>query len=112
MVINIFLIAVSGADVYVGVNRNSPASSALIFKNGIATDLSSGFSTSFIGVVAINGTDVYVAGRQLFTTSTFWKNGVVTNLPSSASGTETAAYSISISNNNIYVSGFEKTPVA
>lgn len=102
-------IAVSGTDVYVTLNIYTPAPAAVIMKNGIATDLSGAFSVSSANAVFINSTDVYVAGRQTTYKSTYWKNGIVNNLPSTAMNTETEAFSVFVSGSDIYISGYEKT---
>jgi len=102
-------IAVSGTDVYVAVNIYSPTPHAVILKNGIATDLSGGFTISRANAVIVNGTDVYVAGMHESTVSKYWKNGIAAILPSTVTLTETAALSIFISGTDIYASGFEKT---
>ncbi|HMU10996.1 MAG TPA: hypothetical protein PKC54_13385 [Ferruginibacter sp.] len=103
-------IAVSGTDVYVTVNIYNPSPRATIFKNGVLTDLSGGFTTSSANAVVLNGTDVYVAGMHSSVVSQYWKNGVATILPSTAALGETAAFSIFISGTDIYAAGFEKTP--
>ena len=103
-------IAVTGTDVYVTVNIYNPSPHATIFKNGVLTDLSAGFTTSAANAVLLNGADVYVAGMHSSTVAKYWKNGVATILPSTAALSETAAFSIFISGTDIYAAGFEKTP--
>jgi len=107
-------IAVSGTDVYVAVSVHDPfpAPSALIIKNGIVTDLSAGFIASASNAVFIQGSDIYVAGRHGFYKATYWKNNLVTNLPSTETNTETAAFGLCISGTDIYVCGFEKTSLS
>lgn len=89
------------ADVYfTGTSQDTHGTEiATYWKNGVATTLSS--SGSSANGIAVNGTDVYVAGTDQV--ATLWKNGVPTK-PAGTSA-ESQANAITISSNNIYIGG-------
>jgi hypothetical protein len=110
-------IAVNSGDVYVsgyGQEITHPETSkyvvfpeAMFWKNGVVTKLSSLPSEG--NAIAVNGSDVYVAGL-LYTNAVngsyhavYWKNGVLVNLPDSAS--LSSASGIAVSDGDVYVTG-------
>lgn len=110
-------IAVSGTDVYVSGNLGNEA---FFWKNGIATKLLERSSTSFrAGSILINGNDVYVAGRKFNTKDNpiaiYWKNGIPVKLVNNSlnEGTDaqpvSAAFSISLDGNDVYLSGYNSS---
>jgi hypothetical protein len=90
----------AGTDVYFVGMRNGAAT---IWDNGVPTAINfpSGYSGN-INSVAVNGMDVYVVGAQNGQLACYWKNGVFAPLSNGASN----AYAISVSNNDVYISGF------
>jgi hypothetical protein len=97
-------IALSGDDVYVaGSEFNGIANVATYWKNGIPVKLGEGttFSQAY-GIVVSDG-DVYVVGEEsnaIEIVPKYWKNGDAVILPDGA-----YASSISVSGNDVYVSG-------
>jgi hypothetical protein len=90
-------IAFQGNDMYV---IGSDSSRATVWKNGVPTFLPKGYAAT---AIAVNGTDVYVAGYTLFAskdTAAYWKNGVITRLPQG-----NIAYAIAVNGTDIYVGG-------
>lgn len=77
--------------------------SATFWTSKDATMLGDGKTTSNATSLALNGTDVYVAGNTTASNgasiATYWKNGAATTL---APGT---AYGITILNNDLYIAG-------
>jgi hypothetical protein len=92
---------VSGTDVYVaGSQQIQGSGGATVWKNGVATILSNGFSDA--NSVFVSGTDVYVAGSLGGSAAVLWKNGVATNL-SNVNGRH--AKSVFVYGTDVYVSG-------
>jgi len=97
---------VSGNDVYIAGQNNSSGSqqTAVLWKNGTLTQLQGGVNANY---VYVNGTDVYVAGSgstaDNYTMAILWKNGVENQM--SKNSISTAATSVFISGNDIYVGG-------
>jgi hypothetical protein len=106
---------VSGTDVHIaGMAENASTFSkhAIYWKNNVPVMLNAGANTenSWAEAVAVNGTDVYVCGSRTIIGGgeavVTWKNGVATDLVSSA----TAGYgniSMYISGNDVYVTCYE-----
>ena len=87
---------VSGSDVYVaGVVNNV----ATLWKNGVATSLSEGASSSTS--VFVSGSDVYVAG-EVDNVATLWKNGAPASLPA---GAYAHPKSVFVSGSDVYICG-------
>jgi hypothetical protein len=89
-------------------NNNSSNGIAKIWKNGVATNLTSGASDGFAYGVFVNGPDVYVAGTDGFVAK-YWKNGAGVSL-SDGSGTA-YAHSIYANGGDVYVAGVVGTVV-
>ena len=107
-------IIVSNNDVYVAgyeYDGNNPFIQAKIWKNGIGVPLASLHSSA--NAIEIASNDVYVVGEENYSSNSYaaklWKNGVATTL--STSGTNAHASSIFITENDIYVSGYEESGV-
>ncbi|HET6721374.1 MAG TPA: hypothetical protein VFH07_01435 [Chitinophagaceae bacterium] len=111
---HVYSIAVSGNDVYVaGQNWYYRAT---YWKNGIAVPLSKDSMIGRAFSIVVSGNDVYVAGDDVVMDSIapyggapfiakYWKNGMPVSL---TDGSTTArATSIVISQNNVYVAGWE-----
>jgi len=94
---------------------------AAYWKNGVPVKLGDSSSNSFAYSIAVNGTDIYVAGNNTINGNTvylYWKNGVATILttPSNVSVYQsTSAHGIAVSGNDVYVmcysavqNGYEK----
>jgi Carboxypeptidase regulatory-like domain len=96
--------AATTADVYVAGNENGIAK---VWKNGVATNLSTLTDSAGAYSVFVSGTDVYVAGVQ-GRNARVWKNGVGTNLTNITNANNIAeAYSIFVLGNDVYVAGME-----
>ena len=103
---------VSGSDVYVAgyvLNTAGTGAIAKLWKNGVATDLTTGTTIAKTYCVFVSGTDVYVAGME-FTPAgekiaKYWKNGVATSLTLTGFA---EAQSIFVSGTDVYVAGFEQ----
>ncbi|WP_158993099.1 hypothetical protein [Mucilaginibacter sp. L196] len=94
-------IVVSNGDVYVsGGVETGQGPSAFYYKNGTRIDLGAGETYA----VAVNGTDVYLAGMVLtpngYSEAAYWKNGQLINL-----GVGGDIYAITIVGNDIYMAG-------
>lgn len=122
-------VTVSGGDVYV-VGYESDGDSyvmssgvidryrvAKLWKNGTVTRLSDGTYNAEAHAAAVNGTDVYVAGREATTHSgtggysgysvaKVWKNGVGTALTSAAGFAQASA--IAFSGADVYLAGYQQ----
>lgn len=90
---------VAGSDVYVAGWQNiDNYSRAVLWKNGIATPLTTGNRSSTAYAVTVVGNDVYVAGSTWVTpgnyVASYWKNGTRVDLTTPASSS--IAYSISV----------------
>jgi hypothetical protein len=99
--------ATSLGDVYaVGTEINTSNNRVpKLWKNGIATNLSSGTIDGNANSVFVSGTDVYVAGMQPYFNATFWKNGIATNL---IAGTNSStASSVFVAGTDVYVAGWQ-----
>lgn len=98
------------ADVYVA---GSIGDTAVIWKNGVVTKLTSGVFEAAANSVFVSGNDVYVAGYEHSTfgdIAKVWKNGMATNLgggayPNGASY-DAHANSVSVSGSDVYVAGY------
>ncbi|MDR1340399.1 MAG: BACON domain-containing protein [Prevotellaceae bacterium] len=76
------------------------------WKNGEFTDLFGGFSSIRLNDICISGQDVYIVGTVNAndeSRAAYWKNGELLILTDSRSG----AYSIAVSGNDVYISGFD-----
>jgi hypothetical protein len=103
---------VSGNDVYItGHSTNSNGSGGIVklWKNGIATNLTTGATLAHGNSVFVSGTDVYVAGVEFIVGGSgiakYWKNGVATSLSANTNNGE--AESIFVSGSDVYVAGTE-----
>jgi len=90
---------VSGGDVYIAGWQNiNGYSRATVWKNGIATTLTSGSTSSSANAVRVSGSDVYVAGSQWVApghyVAVYWKNGIPVTLTDGS--TNAIAFSIQI----------------
>jgi hypothetical protein len=103
---------VNGSDVYVAVNEggyfNSLSSNltlAKVWKNGIATNLTSDSTNTIANSIFVSGIDVYVAGAQMNTAGIYvakvWKNGIATSLSDGI--VNTYATSVAIKGTDVYV---------
>lgn len=103
---------VSGTDVYVAgyVFTTGGGGIAKFWKNGVATDLTSGALLSKALSIYVSGTDVYVAGVESVPViggiAKYWKNGVATSLSTGFGEAE----GIFVSGNDVYVCGYEQSP--
>lgn len=107
-------IALQGTDVYVGGDLQTTASgaqSAVVWKNGVPTILSS--DNGNVYSVFINGTDVYAGGTHGYTrvssgdpggAATIWKNGVASDY--SVDTAQSIVLQVIVSNNTLYAVGF------
>ncbi len=99
-------IAGSGNDIYVGGWESYAYTSAMIWKNGQPSYLTSQTKDARVNALAINGADVYAAGylnngdKDI---AVLWKNGVPTFLADSSHNTHATA--LVLSSNNIYIAG-------
>jgi hypothetical protein len=99
-------------DVYTaGYELNASSYSvAKVWKNGVATSLSSGvFSAQgWARAVYVSGTDVYVVGYEfngIRYTAKLWKNGTSTSLTNG--NFDAQAWAIYVSGSDVYVGGYE-----
>jgi uncharacterized membrane protein len=96
-------------DVYLaGFISTSLSTIATFWKNGVATKLAGETQISSANAIAINGSDVYIAGaisngNSSFPVATYWKNGVAVQLTDSLPNT--SANAIAIKGNDIYIAG-------
>lgn len=90
---------VQGDDVYTSGTKDG---SAVYTKNGVFTVLATAASASNIYV---NGDDVYVCGTK-DERPVYWKNGTI-NILSVDSGFKGSSYDITVSNNDVYVAGYQ-----
>jgi hypothetical protein len=106
---SLLTMALDGADLYTAGSMNNCVA---LWKNGILFPIqgegSSTNSISAINAIAINGSDVYLAG-YLATggdncAAAYWKNGIVTKLTSSTS--VAVANAIAVNGTDIYVVGY------
>ncbi len=102
-------IFLSGSDEYLaGYIRVGPSNrSALLWKNGAKTTLQSKYPSNQANSVFVNGNDVFVAGDSgdgfEMGFPIFWKNGNPVYLSNNGG----SAKSVFVSNNIIYVAGYE-----
>jgi uncharacterized membrane protein len=108
---------VSGDDVYVAGRETTVMghSTAVVWKNGEATALNGEETDAAAESIFVVGRSVYVAGREsavgLATGwsdnwhATLWKDGAATHL--SEGGGNAGAYSVSVSDGDVYVAGYE-----
>jgi len=104
-------IFVSKGDVFVtGEVDAQPA----YWKNGVMTSLSHGLYYDAGTAIAVNGTDVYIAGTGFNTLGHFvagyWKNGVYNQLSSDKNNAYCSG--IAISGNDVYFAGYESNPAS
>lgn len=116
-------IALSGTDVYVAgwqyvttqidPTHTNTAPVAMLWKNGVPTQLSNPLGFGVAQSMFISGNDIYVAGNTCppntgpgCDQATYWKNDVPVVLTSQ---TPTAASSIFVSGSDVYVSGNDLT---
>ncbi|RRC96624.1 InlB B-repeat-containing protein, partial [Prevotella sp. OH937_COT-195] len=102
-----YSVFVSGNDVYVAGEENSGSSKAVLWKNKTVVSLQSGgFDHHIAKSVFVVGNDVYVAGEARKGGNDFyailWKNNVMNKL-----GYKAKAASVAVSDNNVYVAGYE-----
>ena len=101
-------------DVYiVGYEDNSALRNAILWKNGIATILTS--NVAIANAVFVSGNDVYVGGSDLETGpagytryAKIWKNGAATTVGNDLS----EIYSVAVSGNDVYAVGYESVGTA
>lgn len=92
-------------DVYVAgyvINTSGPAQ-AVYWKNGAAQQVNSIGTTSIVNAIAVQGSDVYLAGQAIVNgamKAVYWKNGIPTVLDN---GT---AYGIAVQGSDVYVVGY------
>ncbi|HTH57065.1 MAG TPA: hypothetical protein VL728_13540 [Cyclobacteriaceae bacterium] len=100
-------IAVSGTDVYLaGYLSEGDAShtKAVIWKNGIITELTSGQVDAQANSIFVSGSDVHVGGHEGNVAMT-WKNGSPTNLSDGSGSAEVK--SIVVKEGDVYAAGYE-----
>ncbi len=104
-----FGVFVSGDDVYIAGYQNdaSGSSVATLWKNGVPRALPGGSNNGQATSVLVSGSDVYVTGYNgsVPSVAKLWKNGVAADLP----GLNPVAYSVSLSDTDVYVAGGEFT---
>lgn len=92
-------IFVQGNDVFItGYSTSIPKgySVATYWKNGVQTKIDDGYSSTAWGI-AVNGSDVYIAGQSFLTNgATYWKNGVPVQLPGYKGASSASASGIAI----------------
>jgi hypothetical protein len=104
---------VSGSDVYVSGNiitfeHLGGFVEGVLWKNGVAQNLSAASNGSMANSVFVSGSGVYVAG-MIFTSgngpfTSVWKNGVAQNL-GPYSGLDNGAKSVFVTEGDVYVTG-------
>ncbi len=114
-------IAVNGANVYAVGYVSSKSGQIILWKNGNAIKVTLDAEPSaYAYAIAVSGTDVYVAGRQLETSTQkyfpkYWKIDTSTNPATVMStplgkgppnNTESRANAIAVSANQVYISGY------
>ncbi|HEY8929751.1 MAG TPA: hypothetical protein VIM55_11200 [Mucilaginibacter sp.] len=110
-------IVVSGSDVYIAgytgdiTGPTSKQAVAVYWKNGVQItlgDAASATISSFARAIAVQGSDVYVAGNVTGPTgfaATYWKNGTAVTLSGSKPEYSSQLFGISIYGNDIYATG-------
>jgi hypothetical protein len=101
----------SATDVYMaGIRTNTATAelSAVYWKNGIQTKLSSSPDFSEATGIAVSGNNVYVSGN-LNGSAVYWKNGTVVPLNG---GNNAAVYAITVSGNDVFLAGAVFSPLA
>ncbi len=109
---NAVAIAVAGGDVYVAgwafkttlIDPNTLYSTtvAMLWKNGVALELSDGLSPADARGVAVDGADVYVVGSMSSDNMTIWKNGVASSL---GDGRPALATEVVATGGHVFVAG-------
>jgi hypothetical protein len=101
-------ISVHGTDVYVAgniISTNSNTIQAMVWKNGVATLLTSVPSGGEARAIAISGNDVYIAGYSRdannHPVATYWKNGVKTVIGEE----DSEASAIAVQGSDVYMAG-------
>lgn len=98
-------IFVKETDVYVAGDQSiNNVRTGTVWKNGIATTLSSDVSSA--NSIFVSGTDVYVGGSKDMLKPAVWKNGLITILPYNNFNTSLVR-SIYVSNEVVYAAGDE-----
>jgi hypothetical protein len=105
-------------DIYVGGYQHIGSGTvevATIWKNGIATTLTSGVYDAYVTAIFVSGQDVYAVGTEtqigpagLTPYAMLWKNGIPTRL----SGKWSGASSVYVSGSDVYVGGAEDSYAA
>jgi hypothetical protein len=89
-------------------NTASSELSAVYWKNGVQTKLSSSPDLSDATGIAVSGTDVYVSGK-LNGAAVYWKNGTPVQINQ---GINATVYGIWVSGTDVYLAGALFSPVA
>jgi len=96
-------ILINGNDIYIGgyIEKN-----AAYWKNGVAVTLPSSYSNLQVSSMAVNGNNLYMVGYTTYMTAgIYWKNGVGTNVDTSAA----VYYSGIVSQgSDLYIAGVTK----
>lgn len=111
-----YAVFVNEKDKYIGGHINNATTGlamATVWKNGVATPLTSGqVSVAVVSALFVAGSDVYAAGYEQedyyhggATFAKYWKNGVAVKLSNVAS----KATGIAVFGDDVYVSGWEST---
>jgi len=98
-------------DVYMAGLRSNTATaelSAVYWKNGVQTKLSSSPDFSNASGIAVSGSDIFVSG-SLNGSAVYWKNGTVVPING---GKNATIYSITVSGTDVYLAGAIFSPVA
>ena len=108
-------ITVAGSDVYMmwSVVYNTSGQLQTWYSKNLATPAQIQDGTSYVGgsAIAVKGNDVYIAGTGILPgsqslVSKYWKNGSPVVLGSD----DSAALSLDISGNDLYVGGYQQVP--
>lgn len=116
---NIFVeeVNVFGSDSYAAGSWDGANGAAIVWKNGVATALTQGFTKAEAHAVFVTNNDVYVVGDESkynwngsnsgpnYYIAKLWKNGVATNLSNGLN--QAHAYSVYVNGSEVYVVGVE-----
>ena len=105
-------IIIVGNDIYVvGYENYHSISVATYWKNGVATYLTDRKVNTDATALVIIGNDIYVALTERessgLSVAKYWKNGVVTTLKNDNTYSSTYATSMTVSDDNVYIVGYE-----